>query len=91
MQVHFWENGDSVIADRGFTIEDDLKPFNVKLNIPSFLENRDQLSHEEIQESQAIAYVRIHYSSQDISFNFHMTFYCSNSNIWTNQNQFRFK
>ena len=60
LQEHFWEKGDSVMADRGFTIEDDLKPFNVKLNIPSFLENKDQLSHEDIIESQAIASVRIH-------------------------------
>ena len=51
------------MADRGFTIEDDLKPFNVKLNIPSFLENKDQFSHEDIVESQAIASVRIHVES----------------------------
>ena len=60
LQEHFWEKDDSVMADRGFTIEDDLKPFNVKLNIPAFLDNRDQLSHEEIKESQTIASVRIH-------------------------------
>ena len=60
LQEHFWEKGDSVMADRGFTIEDDLKPFKVKLNIPSFLENKDQFSHEDIVESQAIASVRIH-------------------------------
>ena len=48
------------MADRGFTIEDDLKPFNVTLNIPSFLDGRVQLSHDEVVESQAIASVRIH-------------------------------
>ena len=36
------------MADRGFLIEDDLKQFNVQLNIPAFL------------EGQTIASVRIH-------------------------------
>ena len=52
--------GDSIMADRGFTIEDDLKPLSVHLNIPSFLGGRDQLSAAEVKESQTIASVRIH-------------------------------
>ena len=44
----FWTNGDSVMADRGFTIEENLKELNVNLNIPAFLEGRDQLSVEEV-------------------------------------------
>lgn len=60
LQKHFWDRDDSVMADRGFTIKDDLEPFQVKLNIPSFLDGRDQLSHAEVKESQAIASVRIH-------------------------------
>ena len=56
----FWTNGDSVMADRGFTIEENLKELNVTLNIPAFLEGRDQLSVEEVVESQSIAAVRIH-------------------------------
>ena len=60
LQEHFWDKDDSVMADRGFTIEDDLKPFKVKLNIPSFLNGQDQISHKEVTESQAIASVRIH-------------------------------
>ena len=56
----FWNKGDSIMADKGFTIEEDLKPLGVSLNIPSFLDGRDQLEEEEVIESQAIASVRIH-------------------------------
>ena len=48
------------MADRGFTIEENLKEFNITLNIPAFLEGRDQLSVEEVVECQSIAAVRIH-------------------------------
>ena len=56
----FWNEGDSVIADRGFLIEDDLKHYGVKLNIPAFLKGCDQLTSAEVKESQTIASVRIH-------------------------------
>ena len=55
-----WEKDDSVMADRGFMIEEDLKPLNVTLNIPAFLDQKDQLSEEEVKESQTIVSVRIH-------------------------------
>ena len=51
---------DSIMADRGFTIEEELKPLKVKLNIPAFLDGREQLSENEVKESQTIASVRIH-------------------------------
>lgn len=60
LQKELWEAGDSVMADRGFTISELLKPMGVTLNIPAFLKGRDQLGHEEIMESQTIAAVRIH-------------------------------
>ena len=53
-------NRDSVMADRGFTIEDDLKKINVALNIPAFLDGRDQLDEDEVPESQSIASVHSH-------------------------------
>ena len=37
LEKELWSPGDSVMADRGFTIESDLKELNVDLNIPSFL------------------------------------------------------
>ena len=48
------------MADRGFNISEDLKSLNVQLNIPSFLEGRDQLSKEEVKESESIAFLCIH-------------------------------
>ena len=55
-----WGENDSIMADRGFTITDLLKPLNVALNIPSFISGREQLTEEEVNESQMIASVRIH-------------------------------
>ena len=55
-----WNQGDSVMADRGFTIDEELKSLGVTLNIPSFLKGRDQLTSAEVKESQTIASVRIH-------------------------------
>ena len=46
-------NGDSVMADKGFTIE-------VSLNIPPFLGMSDQMSAEDVIATQAIASLRIH-------------------------------
>lgn len=64
LERSLWNDDDSVMADRGFTIEDDLKTLNVRLNIPSFLGGRDQLTAAEVKESQTIASVRIHVEVQ---------------------------
>ncbi|XP_057294591.1 uncharacterized protein LOC130623114 [Hydractinia symbiolongicarpus] len=55
-----WEKADSVMTDRGFTIEEYLKPLNVKLIIPAFLKGRGQFTTNEIVKSQQIARERIH-------------------------------
>jgi len=52
--------GDEVMADRGFTIAEDLCARQVKLNIPSFMKGRSQLTQQETIESRRIASVRIH-------------------------------
>ena len=57
---NLWGKGDTIMADRGFTISDLLEPLKVGLNIPSFLEGRKQLTESEVKESQTIASVRIH-------------------------------
>lgn len=56
----FYEQGDSIMVDRGFTIQDLVEPMGVNLIIPSFLQGRSQLSPEEIVLSQQIASERIH-------------------------------
>ena len=51
--------GDSVMADKGFTISD-LLPLGVSLNIPPFLGQNSQMSAEDVVMTQTIASVRIH-------------------------------
>ena len=52
--VKLWNDGDSLMADWGFLISNELRLLNVKLNIPSFLRCRTQLSDTEIKESQRL-------------------------------------
>ena len=54
------KDGISVMADRGFTIKDQLKEINVKLNIPPFLDGRQQLPADEVKRGRQIASLRIH-------------------------------
>ena len=60
LNKELWSKDDDVMADRRFTIKKQLEPLGVTLNIPSFLAGKDQLSQEEVTESQTIAAVRIH-------------------------------
>ena len=50
----------SIMEDQGFLISDDLESIGVSLNIPAFLNDRDQLTKAKVKENQAIASVRIH-------------------------------
>lgn len=52
--------GISIMADRGFTIKDQLHKIGVELNIPPFLEGRRQLPSDEVQRGRQIASLRIH-------------------------------
>ena len=53
------EPGDAVMADKGFTIEDDL-PEGTALNIPPFLRDNANLTLAEETETRRIAAVRVH-------------------------------
>jgi len=48
------------MADHGFTIEDLLVPLGVKLNIPPFLGDSEQMEGNEVVETQQIASLRIY-------------------------------
>lgn len=54
------KRGISVMADRGFTIKDMLKEHGVELNIPPFMEGRQQLPPNAIESGRRIASLRIH-------------------------------
>ena len=53
------EDGDNLMADRGFDISDIL-PAGVTLNIPPFKCSRPQLTAQEVEDTARIASVRIH-------------------------------
>lgn len=48
------------MADRGFTIKDVLKELNVELNLPPFMEGKQQLQAQQIQEGWKIVSLHIH-------------------------------
>ena len=60
LNKNLWDDNDSIMADRGFTIQNEQALLNVELNIPSFLGGRAQLSEAEVKENQTIASLRIH-------------------------------
>lgn len=54
-----FDNGDSVMADKGFTVQDMLPP-RVGLNIPPFLGSQSQMSAEDVVKTQSITSLRVH-------------------------------
>ncbi len=58
--LDYLDPGDEVMADRGFTIREELFSLRVKLNMPALMKGRSQLTDAETTESRRIAAVRIH-------------------------------
>jgi hypothetical protein len=58
--LNMLQEGDLVMADRGFTIKELLNPLGVTLKIPPFLNGRDKLTPQEEVETKRIAKLRIH-------------------------------
>lgn len=58
--IDLLEPGDSVMADCGFDIEEDLILKGVHLNIPPFLRGKQQFSEKELIGTRRIASLRIH-------------------------------
>ena len=54
------ERGDTILADRGFSIREDLGVFGANLEIPAFTRGRTQLSQREVELSKQLSRVRIH-------------------------------
>ena len=79
------------MVGRGFTVENVLKPLGVSLNISAFLHGREQLTNEEVTESQTMASVGIHIEQviQEIKKFRHicneisLVFHGSINQIWT--------
>jgi hypothetical protein len=56
----FIQNGDAIMADKGFTVKDELEKLNIRLNIPPFARGDAQMSPADVNETQKIAKHRIH-------------------------------
>ena len=54
------EQGDTILADRGFTVAEDLGVHGATLEIPSFTRGKQQLSQREVELSKQLSRVRIH-------------------------------
>ena len=60
LNPNLWEQGDIVMVDQSFLIEDYLKLVRVRLEIPTFLKGCDQFTIRETVKNQQIANERIH-------------------------------
>ena len=58
--LSLFENGDVVLADRGFNVADNLSLHGAILEIPALKRGTKQLSLQEIEESKRLSKVRIH-------------------------------
>ena len=54
------EHGDQILADRGFTVAEEIATVGGILEIPAFTKGKNQLSKNEVDRSRQIANVRIH-------------------------------
>lgn len=54
------EPDDEIMADRGFSIGDDLAMCGARLRIPAFTKGKEQLSTKEVETTRWLARVRIH-------------------------------
>ena len=54
------EPGDEIMADKGFTIQDLLIPYGVRLNMPPFLSANSQMAASDVFLTKKIARLRVH-------------------------------
>ena len=54
------EPGDIVLADRGFTVSEDIALQGARLEIPAFTRGKKQLSQQDVEMSKQLSKVRIH-------------------------------
>ena len=57
---NYLEHGDTILADRGFTLAEDMAVYGANLAIPAFTRGKEQLSQREVEKSKQLSRVRIH-------------------------------
>ena len=58
--LELMERGDEIMGDRGFLIEDLIRPYGIRLNIPACTGGRSHLEPCEVAQSRRVASTRIH-------------------------------
>ena len=58
--MDFINPGDSILVDKGFTIQELLLPKQAKIFIPAFLGQREKVTKEEVLLTKKITIARIH-------------------------------
>ena len=58
--LDYLQHGDCILADRGFTIAEELASCGATLKIPHFTKGKIQMSGKEVDASRKISNVRIH-------------------------------
>ena len=58
--LDYLQHGDCILADREFTIAEELAPCGATLKIPHFIKGKIQMSGKEVDASRKISKVRIH-------------------------------
>ena len=54
------EPGDSVMADKGFDVQDIFAPYNVTVNMPTFFRKKNRISHSTLLRDRKISSKRVH-------------------------------
>ena len=55
-----FDSRDSIMCDKGFDVQDIFAPFNVTINIPTFMRKKNELSNKEVLKDRKIASKRVH-------------------------------
>ena len=58
--IDLMENGDSMMADKGFVLNKVLEGTGISVNTPPFLHSSGQFTRQEVEQTQTIAKLRIH-------------------------------
>lgn len=58
--LNLLDQGDSIMADKGFVLNKVLEGTGISINTPPFLMSQGQFTLQEVEETQAIAKLRIH-------------------------------
>jgi hypothetical protein len=54
------DKGDSIMADKGFNVQDLFAPYNVTINIPTFFRKKNRMTGKTVLKDRAISSKRVH-------------------------------